>query len=542
MWSRVVPTSLIAILMIGAAVVAAPSSAIATTVTQVGVTLEGTSAGDEFGSHLAFSSDGTVLAVSAPKASASPAAPGQIQVFREVSGSWESLGNSPVVGGAATDLFGSALALSADGRTLAVGAPGDNSGQGEVSVYALDSDTNQWALVDVALTGTAGNQQFGSSVALDDTGTILAVGARYHEGANGVMSGTVQVYSLVTGSWTARGSRLDGLAIMDYFGSSVSLSSNGVTLAVGATGRDVGGTNSGQVVVYTYNPDTTQWAQRGSVLDGSIAGEASGSAVSLSGEGNTVVVGSPSYTDGDAANLGALRTYGFVDLEWALRGQALVGGAAGDKLGTSVAVSDSGSRVLAGGVGGQVVVRDFSDAGQYVDSTPFISFSPAGGTARSAAISASDQRVAVGAPLSSTSGTTSGSVAVFDLVVETSPPPAESAGLPGIYLHNAGPLGRAVEGSPVYLGAYRVMSGSQVTLTLRSTSGTPTSTVLSTLVVNQHGSVHERIVLGSQPAGDYTLILRGTHASGTGLMLTHRFSVGPDGHISALADNLPSIW
>ena len=106
MWSRVVPTSLIAILTIGAVVVASPSSAIATTVTQVGVTLEGTSAGDEFGSHLAFSSDGTVLAVSAPKASASPAAPGQIQVFREVSGSWESLGNSPVVGGAATDLLG----------------------------------------------------------------------------------------------------------------------------------------------------------------------------------------------------------------------------------------------------------------------------------------------------------------------------------------------------------------------------------------------------------------------------------------------------
>ena len=148
----------------------------------------------------------------------------------------------------------------------------------------------------------------------------------------------------------------------------------------------------------------------------------------------------------------------------------------------------------------------------------------------------------MGAPLSSTTRTTSGSVAVFDLVVESSPPPAESAGLPGIYLHNGGPLGRAVEGSPVYLGAYRVMSGSQVTLTLRSTSGTPTSTVLSTLVVNQHGSAHERIVLGSQPAGDYTLILRGTHASGTGLMLAQRFSVGPDGHISALADNLPSIW
>ena len=56
--------------------------------------------------------------------------------------------------------------------------------------------------------------------------------------------------------------------------SSVSLSSDGKTLAIGATDNDGNGNSSGHVRIYNYNG--TAWSQLGSDIDGEAANDQSG--------------------------------------------------------------------------------------------------------------------------------------------------------------------------------------------------------------------------------------------------------------------------
>ncbi len=546
MLPRIVHTSVLVGLVAVAVLGVTPTSSAGLDIVQVGVTLHG-SADDEFGSAIALSSDGSVLAVGSPKPSASPAAAGSVSVFVDTDGVWENLGASGLVGDEPSDMFGTSVALSATGHTVAVGAPTDSSlgsAAGQVSVFGFDASTNQWTPLGGVLNGTGPNQQFGFSVALDDTGTVLAVGAKSETSPNGALSGTVGVYSLVGSTWTPLGARLDGQVARDGFGTSVSLSATGQTLAVGAPGHDTGGDNSGRVVVYSYDAGSTSWTPLGGVLDGAVANEASGSAVALSATGTTVVIGSPGYGDSDVgAAAGAVRSYALIDNIWTARGAALLGARASDARGTAVAVSDTGARVVAGGRNGPVVVYDYVSDILTQTTTPFAGFTLGEGAGTAVALGAGGNRVAVGAPRSNLVADNAGSVSVFGWPGSREPAPDGSPpGLAGIHLHHTGPVGRSVDGSPVYLGASQVMPGSRVVLRLAAERVNPVPATLTTLVTNGHGTVHARHVLSALTPGDYTLTLSGVHASGTGLILTHRFSVGPNGHITHLGDNVPGIW
>ena len=78
----------------------------------------------------------------------------------------------------------------------------------------------------------------------------LAVGGYYNDG-NGSDSGHVRIYNYNENVWSQLGSDIDGEAANDYSGSSVSLSSDGTTLAIGAYGNDGNGTDSGHVRIYS---------------------------------------------------------------------------------------------------------------------------------------------------------------------------------------------------------------------------------------------------------------------------------------------------
>ena len=121
----------------------------------------------------------------------------------------------------------------------------------------------------------------GYSVSLSSDGTTLAVGAFGHDSDKG----TVRIYTYNGTAWTQQGSDLDGAAASDQQGWSVSLSSDGTTLAVGAWGHD---SNKGTVRIYTYNG--TAWIQQVSDLDGE-AGDQQGRSVSLSSDGTNLAVG-----------------------------------------------------------------------------------------------------------------------------------------------------------------------------------------------------------------------------------------------------------
>ena len=111
--------------------------------------------------------------------------------------SWSQLG-SDIDGTSANDYFGYGTDLNSDGTILAAGAYNHNSGRGEVKVYEWNGSS--WTQLGGTLDGEASGDAFGIGVALNDDGTILAVGAQLNDGGGG-NSGHVRVYEYNGSSW-----------------------------------------------------------------------------------------------------------------------------------------------------------------------------------------------------------------------------------------------------------------------------------------------------------------------------------------------------
>src|SRR5690606_15802896 len=119
-------------------------------------------------------------------------------------------------------------------------------------------------------------------------GSIVAIGARANDG-NGGNSGHVRIYENQSGNWVQIGSDIDGEVEVDISGYSVGLSSDGSIVAIGARANDGNGNNSGHVSV--YEKQSGNWVQIGSDIDGEVAGDQSGYSVSLSSDGSIVAIG-----------------------------------------------------------------------------------------------------------------------------------------------------------------------------------------------------------------------------------------------------------
>ena len=163
----------------------------------------------------------------------------------------------------------------------------------------------EWVQMGGDIDGEAANDQSGTSVSLSDDGTIVAIGAYTNDGA-GADAGHVRVYEYSGSSWSQKGGDIDGEAGGDRSGRSVSLSSDGTIVAIGAIYNDGTGTSAGHVRVYEYSGSS--WSQKGGDIDGEAADDYSGWSVSLSSDGTIVAIGA--YLNGGAGtDAGHVRVY-----------------------------------------------------------------------------------------------------------------------------------------------------------------------------------------------------------------------------------------
>ena len=132
------------------------------------------------------------------------------------------------------------------------------------------------------------------------------------------------------GQLEQRGADIDGAALGDQSGWSVSISDNGSTIAVGAPYNDGNGNDSGHVRIYSY--DGASWIQQGGDLNGQFADDQSGYTISLSGDAGTVAIGAPA-NDNSGDNSGHVRVYSFDGANWIQRGLDLNGEDAGRSIG-----------------------------------------------------------------------------------------------------------------------------------------------------------------------------------------------------------------
>jgi len=301
------------------------------------------------------------------------------------------IGNT-INGIAAGDQSGYSVALSGNGNIVAIGAPKYNSGRGNVRVFQNSSGT--WNQIG-SIYGLQANAQSGYSVSLSDDGTVLAVGTPY----NG--TGSVSVYKNISNVWTKIGSNINGEAGSDWNGLSVSLSSDGNVVAIGAPGNDanaIGGGDRGHVRVYRNIGNV--WTQVGPDIDGLVNSGFSGWSVSLSDDGTTVAVGA--FSDGP----GSVRIYKNISNVWNQVGPAIYGEASGDFSGESVSLSGDGSVVAIGATrnnshgngtyAGHVrIYRNIANAWNQIGSD--IDGATASGTGVSVSLSNDGSMVAVGA-------------------------------------------------------------------------------------------------------------------------------------------------
>ena len=404
---------------------------------QLGADIDGEAAFDNLGFSVSLSSDGTIVAIGARYNDGNGYNTGHVRIYKNISGTWTQLG-ADIDGEAAGDESGISVSLSSDGTIVAIGARyNDDSGasSGHVRVYQYDvtktvavTDQNSstygpvgWNRLGADIAGEYWGDYSGYSVSLSSDGTIVAIGAYGNDG-NGSKSGHTRIYKNISGTWTQVGADIDGEAANDYSGYSVSLSSDGTIVAIGAKFNDGTASNAGQVRVYKNISGT--WTQVGQDIDGEAAWDNLGFSVSLSSDGTIVAIGAP-YNDGNGSNVGYVRIYKNISGTWTQLGADIDGEAAVDQSGWSVSLSDDGTIVA---IGAKYNDANGSDSGhvrvyQYDGSVWTILgqdiYGEALGDQSGYSVSLSDDglTVAIGAPYNDgTNGSNSGHVRVYELL------------------------------------------------------------------------------------------------------------------------------
>jgi len=385
---------------------------------QIGDDIDGEFEGDR-ASRVSLSSDGNIIAIGAYRNDDIGNNSGQVRIYENQGDNWVQMGQD-INGEAEDDFSGTFVSLSSDGSIVAIGAP-ENDGNGEdsghVRVYENQGDT--WVQIGQDIDGEAEDDKSGISVSLSSDGSIVAIGARFNDG-NGEDSGHVRVYENQGDNWVQIGEDIDGEAENDRSGGSVSLSSNGNIIAIGASSNGGNGFISGHVRVYANQSDN--WVQIGQDIDGEASEDFFGRSVSLSSDGSIIAIGAPD-NDGNGQSSGHVRVYENQGDNWVQIGQNIDGEAELDDLGDSVSLSSDGSVVAIGASGnddngegsGHVRVyenqgNNWVQIGQDIDGEAEGNF-----FGRSVSLSSEGSTVAIGAPGNGANGQSSGHVRVFDL-------------------------------------------------------------------------------------------------------------------------------
>jgi hypothetical protein len=398
-----------------------PSTLPATVFHPVGVPIQGQQGSESFGYSISLNANGTILAVGAPDfdGSAIGTKSGRVDIFRRHNSSeWIRIGQS-LEGRYDQGQFGSSLALSDDGSVVAVSEFGSNlltfKNFSVVRVFLWSEASQEWNQLGNELT----SEESSSSLSVSADGKRLAVGSPLSDGAPSIFfSGQVHVfeYDDATDSWTPLGQPLFGVNTFDRFGASVALSPAGDRLAVGAPGDIISG---GYVQCFDLDWQYG-WNQVGSAIANAIlpisSDDGFGSAISL--DGDRLAVGSPwKDSEFELFASGLVAVYQ-LDGDWNLKGTSISGDSDNSLTGSSIQLRGDFLIVGSPGTNGGTGLVSFHrfDGNAWVTASP-----PLSGVSLNQDFGfnvASDRNatiIAVGSPAETIQSSPPGSVGVFSL-------------------------------------------------------------------------------------------------------------------------------
>ena len=186
------------------------------------------------------------------------------------------------------------IAMSADGSVVAIGIDSyDGEDRGMARVYGWDCSKKAFSQMGQDLFGTEEFDGFGQSIALSSDGKTLAIGANQPPPGR---SGYVEVYSFGDdGSWNLLGKRLDDVeSLVEDLGREVLLSDDGsvVTFLGSIVEKEADGWHDTSSFVRTVVNDGGKWKTRGDDLIASVAYDDYGheTHIAMAGDGMTLAV------------------------------------------------------------------------------------------------------------------------------------------------------------------------------------------------------------------------------------------------------------
>lgn len=309
---------------------------------QKGNNINGEAEDDRSGSAVSINSNGSVVAIGAPYNEEGAMYGGHVRIYEYVGGNWIQKGSD--IDGNVGDKIGFSVSINSDGSIVAIGAPTSSVNgfdAGCVRIYEFSG--SNWMQIGTDITGDNLNDLFGTSVSLNSEGFTVAIGAT--QSNNGDQGGYTKIYQYTGGNWVQMGDGFNGATSIDNLGTSVALNSNGLIVAIGAPQSFYTSTQAGYVRLYNYSDGN--WTQMGNTIYGEASLDWFGYAVSLNFDGYTVSIGAP-QNDGNDVNAGSVTTYTFIEGAWVQDGNTINGENNSSNAGYSVSLSTDGSIVAIG--------------------------------------------------------------------------------------------------------------------------------------------------------------------------------------------------
>jgi hypothetical protein len=199
-----------------------------------------------------------------------------------------------------SERFASSVGLDQSGNVMAVGAYGYNSNEGNVSLYDYSMNSDSWVKT-YDLSSNVAGESFGSALAItriDATTTRIAIGAP----TNTTADGKVYVYdtSYNEDTWGDRtvnlvDAAIDNIGSSEKFGSAIAMNALGTRLLIGAPEN-----NSGEGAVYNFDLSYNVWTRHPSsnIFDGGNSNANFGHSIAINAAGNRCLIGEPNNGTG----------------------------------------------------------------------------------------------------------------------------------------------------------------------------------------------------------------------------------------------------
>lgn len=325
---------------------------------------------DQFASAVGISADGNTALIGAPGPNAllgATATNGSGRVYTRKGDLWTL---EPYILKGSDGILaqmGTSAALSADGKTGILGANPDNSGLGagwtftHTSPPVITSFSPQSGPVGTLITITGSNLlnptalMIGgkTAIAVSNTGTNL-VAMLMPDAVTGELSVSTTAGTAISSSKftllptlapnTQQGAKLVGTDNIGSSreGASISISADGNTAVAGALFD-----NSNQGAAWVYTRLNGTWSQQAKLVGlNNIGAARQGGAVSISADGNTIIIGG----NADNGNIGAAWVFTRTNGVWSEQTKLIATGNIGNAgIGTSVSISADGNTAILGG-------------------------------------------------------------------------------------------------------------------------------------------------------------------------------------------------